>query len=83
MPGTGMDGFGVSAWHVGDRLFVSGVSGTLLELDDATNVWKEAGQLQQGRFFHRLLPAHDGSLLAIAGASLSGHLTDIERVELP
>lgn len=33
------------------------------------------------RFFHRLLPGPDGSLLAVGGASFElGHLDDVERV---
>ncbi|MEM8678132.1 MAG: hypothetical protein AAGF97_02150 [Planctomycetota bacterium] len=81
LPGSGMDGFGISAWQLDGRLFVSGVSGTVLELDTAANEWKEAGQLKQGRFFHRLLPDHEGALLAVAGASMRGHLTNIEKID--
>lgn len=72
-------GFAVAAVTAADALFVSGRDGDLLRQDDQG--WTRVGRLALPRFFHRLLPAADGTLLAIGGAS-SAHLATCERLGL-
>lgn len=82
MPGTGMAGFGVSAWNLGGELYVCGVRGVLYRLNESGSAWEEVGRLETPRFFHQLVPGPDGSLLAVGGASMDGHLASIERIGL-
>ncbi|QDU86971.1 N-acetylneuraminate epimerase [Pirellulimonas nuda] len=79
LPGAGMDGFGVSAWGMNDKLYASGMQGVLVELSDDGKQWTPVAELQTPRFFHRLLPVGD-ALIAIGGAAEQGHLTSIEQV---
>jgi hypothetical protein len=77
LPGEGMNGFGVSAWNLNGELLVSGSNGKVYRLHSSTR-WEEVATLAQPRFFHRLLPGPNGTLLAVGGASNRGHLNDIE-----
>jgi len=80
--GSGMQGFGISAWGHDSGLYVSGTDGILYRLTDVDGQWEEVAELKIPRFFHRLLPAGKNKLVAIAGATLSqGHTRNIE--ELP
>jgi hypothetical protein len=79
VPGAPMNGFGCSACVAGGALYLSGMDGRVYRLSGDFRSWKSVGVLQQSRFFHRLLPAGTGSLLAIGGASPAGHLDTIER----
>lgn len=82
LPGEGMAGFGVSAWNLDERLYASGMSGRVLRLNKAGTKWEEVAQLQTGRFFHQLVPAGDGGLLAVGGASHEGHIAGIEWIDV-
>ncbi len=83
LPGDDMQGFGVSAWGLNSGLYASGTNGLLYRLADADGKWQQAGKLSTPRFFHRILPHGEESLLAIAGASMNdGHLKEIERIEI-
>jgi hypothetical protein len=82
-PHGDISGFGISAWNLGGKLYVSGMSGVVYQLSDDGSAWLEVAELKTPRFFHRLLPGPDGSLLAVGGASfVSGHLDDTEQVML-
>ncbi len=75
-----MKGFGVSAFGVGDRLYLSGADGIVHALVAGEASWQERlGRLEEPRFFHRLLPYRD-RLLFIAGAGGSGHLANLESI---
>lgn len=77
-----LKGFGVSAFGVGDRVFLSGADGVVHALDVATLSWQTGlGELATPRFFHRLLP-HGERLLFVGGASSEGHLADVETLPL-
>ena len=78
----GLEGFGVSAIGVGDRIALSGASGKVHWLDEE-GTWRPSGlELEQRRFFHRLV-ASGSRLIAIAGASReAGHLADLEVLGL-
>lgn len=72
--------FGASAFGIGDDVYLSGMGGSILVLPSADGAeWKKMGELEQARFFHRLLPDRD-RILFVAGASREGHLASIETV---
>jgi hypothetical protein len=80
LPRSEMAGFGVSAWNLEGQLLVSGADGVVHKLTDDGSKWEQVGNLATGRFFHRLLPGADSTLLVVAGASMdAGHLPSIER----
>ncbi|MCY3777547.1 MAG: hypothetical protein OXH11_16355 [Candidatus Aminicenantes bacterium] len=80
--GKGMEGFGASAYTLGGRLIVSTYNGNVQVLKPGDGEWTIAAQLQDDRFFHRMLP-HDGRLLLVGGASMrSGKRLHFETVEL-
>jgi hypothetical protein len=83
LPGTGMSGFGVSAWNLGRGLYVSGFSGRVFRLADDGSKWEQVAKLAQPRFFHQLVPATTkDALLVVGGASRDGHLADVELVDV-
>lgn len=65
-------GFGVAACALNGRVHASGRDGGLFRLNVPDGAWEAAGELLFPRFFHRLLPAPDGRLLAIGGRALEG-----------
>lgn len=69
--GSGMEGFGTSAFALGDRLVVTTMSGSVQVLSDDGTQWTFAGQANEPRFFHRQLTTHDGQVLVVGGASMS------------
>ncbi|MEM7356417.1 MAG: PQQ-binding-like beta-propeller repeat protein [Acidobacteriota bacterium] len=78
----GLKGFGVSAFGVGDRVYLSGGDGVVHSLGVDAEGWQERlSQLETPRFFHRLLP-HEERLLFVAGASFSGHLDSLETLAI-
>lgn len=83
LPGTGMSGFGVSAWSLGDDLYVSGFNGRVFKLADDGSKWDVVAKLAQPRFFHQLVPAATAeALLVVGGASRDGHLADVELIDV-
>jgi hypothetical protein len=80
LPGEGMDGFGVSAWNLDGKLYASGTQESLYRLADDGQKWEAVLKLNPPRFFHRLLPGTDGTLLVVGGASEEGHLATIEEL---
>ena len=83
LPGTGMSGFGVSAWSLDDNLYVSGFNGRVFKLADDGSKWEEVAKLAQPRFFHQLVPAATpDALLVVGGASRDGHLADVELIDV-
>jgi N-acetylneuraminic acid mutarotase len=80
LPGDGMAGFGISACNLNGELYVSGLRGMILRLNESGSAWDDAAQMTTARFFHQLLPTPDGEvLLAVGGASREAHLANIER----
>jgi Kelch motif protein len=78
LPGAG---FGCSAFETADGLFVSIMDGRLLRLSDDGSRWESQTRLAYPRFFHRLVPAGEGRLAFIGGASRLGHLANLEFIE--
>jgi hypothetical protein len=82
--GEKMDGFGSSAFATGGRLYVSTYSGKLQRLSEDGKSWELVKQLENDRFFHRLLPLSDSQLITLGGASMqSGNFAAVETIELP
>ncbi|MFK8113108.1 MAG: hypothetical protein AB8B91_12950 [Rubripirellula sp.] len=82
--GAGMDGFGSSSFSVGGSVYVTTYSGTLQKLASDGDSWETMTQLDNDRFFHRLLPVGQRGLLIVGGASMSsGKYEEIELIELP
>jgi hypothetical protein len=77
-----MAGFGASAWNQEGDLYVCGFRGVLYRLNADGSAWEEVGKLETPRFFHQLVPGPHGSLLAVGGASMNGHLATIEQIDL-
>ena len=71
LQGGGMDGFGSSSFAVGNQLFATTYSGSIQRLDRDADSWRNLGQLDRQRFFHRLLPFSENELIAVGGASMS------------
>lgn len=81
----GMKAFGISAWGLDDRLLATGTDGVILKLAPAADQWEPIGQLESGRFFHRLLPASPTELLIVGGASIKTgqHLASVTLFQVP
>jgi N-acetylneuraminic acid mutarotase len=83
LPGEGLEGFGGCAVECGDRLYVSTYSGKLSYLSEDGQTWREAGQLDRPRFFHRMLCAGDSSLIVLGGANMqTGKDLSVEMIPL-
>ena len=77
-----MEGFGASAYTVGERLFISTYNGNVQVLDRDARTWRIATKLKDDRFFHRML-LFDSRLLVVGGASMrSGKRLHLETVDL-
>jgi N-acetylneuraminic acid mutarotase len=81
--GTGMEGFGTSAFASGHRLFVTTMSGSVQMLSEDGSEWILAGQTSEPRFFHRQLTTVDGRVLVVGGASMAtGKTNTLELLRL-
>lgn len=80
--GNGMEGFGTSAFALGDRLVVTTMSGSVQTLSNDGTQWMLAGQANEPRFFHRQLTTSDGQVLVVGGASMStGKTNSVELLQ--
>ncbi len=78
------DGFGVSAFAEGGKLYASGISGKLLRLSEDAQTWEPVGEMAQKRFFHRMLPMQDGQLLIVGGTAMkTGKIRQLEVLASP
>jgi N-acetylneuraminic acid mutarotase len=84
LPGDqAMEGFGNSSFNVGGRICVTTYGGGVFRLNEAGDAWEPMGQLENGRFFHRLLPVADDRFALIGGANMeSGKVTEVEIVRI-
>jgi len=79
--GTSMDGFGNSSFACHGALYVSTISGSLQRLSADGKCWNFVGQLDHPRFFHRMLPWKDSSLVAVGGGNMSvGKVTEVDLI---
>lgn len=80
--GTGMEGFGTSAFAAKNHLVVTSMSGAVQVLNDDATKWVPAGQVKEARFFHRQLTTADGRILVVGGASMqTGKTSTIELLQ--
>jgi hypothetical protein len=70
LPGEDMEGFGSACCELGDRLYVSTMSGKLWRLSRDEKSWEPMQPLADGRFFHRMLPLSHDRLVLFGGASM-------------
>lgn len=79
LPGKGMEGFGSSCFNVGGQLVVSTYGGNVYRLSEDATKWEALKKLDEGRFFHRLLPIGKEKFVLVGGASMeSGKFYDVE-----
>lgn len=84
IPGSGMSGFGASAFSVGGTLYVSTLDGFVHALNDASHGWQTVAKSDPARFFHRMLPSSSKELLIVGGANMEiGKFTEIDAIRLP
>lgn len=81
LPADKIGGFGFAAVAHDGRLFASGLNGTLLEL--RRDQWLPVAKLAHPRYFHRLLPAGPGKLVAIGGENREGAKPAPEIIPIP
>lgn len=70
LPGETMEGFGTACCAAADHFYVSTSSGKLLRLSQDGRSWELVRQLQDARFFHRMLPVTGGRVALLAGANM-------------
>lgn len=76
-----MAGFGAAAWSVGGNLLVSTYEGKVLQLDESGDSWKQLGASETSRFFHRLIPIDDRSVVSVGGANMEeGKYLELEVI---
>jgi hypothetical protein len=80
LPGSKRQGFGASAFGVGERLYVSGIDGLLHRLNEAGDGWEGAGKLAVPRLTHRLLPGIADDLLAVGGNHAKAPVSLIDSI---
>ena len=74
-------GFGSAACTLDGRLYVTVASGAVLRLANDGKSWEEVGTMDEGRFFHQLVPIKSGQMIAIGGANMGvGKLDDAEVI---
>ncbi len=84
MAGDGhMAGFGAAGWSVGGKLIASTYEGKLLQPADDGESWKDLGTTEESRFFHRLVPLTEDSLISLGGANRQiGKFLELEVIEV-
>jgi N-acetylneuraminic acid mutarotase len=81
--GEPIEGFGSSAFAQDGSLYVSTIKGTLQRLNKGGSAWKTIQQLEDARFFHRMLPYGKTKLLMIGGANMGvGKFDSVGVIEL-
>ncbi len=82
--GSGMDGFGSSAFACGGKLYATTMSGSIQRLASSGDHWEFVGQLEHPRFFHRLLSWKNDRLVVVGGAHMSrGKIQPLEMLPVP
>ena len=90
--GDSMDGFGAAAYAAGGAVYVTTLTGLVQRHRPGADapgadVWEDLGELENPRFFHRLLPVPgDGgkpAFLLLGGGSMeAGRFTTVERLSV-
>lgn len=82
LPPGPMKGFGCSAIAQAGTIYSSGMKGDLYRLEPDGGAWTVIGRLANPRFFHRLVPAGTGHLVAAGGEDSEGKRNDLEVLEI-
>lgn len=83
IPGSGMSGFGSSAFECDGELYVSAMDGFVHQLNDNGKAWTTIAKSDPARFFHRMLPVDEASMLMVGGANMEiGKFTQIDAIRL-
>ena len=86
LAGDEMDGFGSAAFGVGDAVYATTLTGKVQRLRAGAAAWEVLGELDNARFFHRLLPdptsgGETPAFLLLGGGSMeNGRFTAVERL---
>ena len=86
LPGGEMDGFGTAAWGAGEAVYATTLTGKVLRLRTGAASWDVLGELENARFFHRLLPdpaspTSAPAFLLLGGSNMeTGRFTAVERL---
>lgn len=78
-----MDGFGCSAFSVGDQLVVTTMTGSIQSLGPEQAAWNYLGQVSEQRFFHRMLPLDSERLVLVGGGNMEGKALSVEVLKFP
>ncbi|MDP1560325.1 MAG: kelch repeat-containing protein [Pirellulaceae bacterium] len=79
----GMVGFGAASWPVDGRLITTAYDGSVQVLSTDHKSWVAAGQTDDARFFHRMLPHRPGHLVLIGGSNMeSGKFLQPEVIRI-
>lgn len=82
LQGSGMEGFGNSAFEINGKLVATSMSGAIQQLSDDGKSWAVVGQLNSPRFFHRLLSWHDKQGVIVGGGNMqTGKTDDLELLD--
>ncbi|MEE2641049.1 MAG: hypothetical protein VX768_10525 [Planctomycetota bacterium] len=74
-----MEGFGSSSFNVGGRLITSTYGGNVYRLSKDFSEWESISKLDDGRFFHRLLPLDSKRFVLVGGANMeTGKFLEVE-----
>ncbi|WP_430453000.1 Kelch repeat-containing protein [Rhodopirellula europaea] len=83
LPGSGMAGFGSSAFAAGGRLYVTTLDGFVHRLAADEEAWETVAQVEPARFFHRMLPTSDDRLVMLGGANMQeGKFSSIDAIQI-
>lgn len=83
MSSGAMAGFGASAFATGGSLYVSTVQGILMRLSGDGSKWEVVSSEISPRFFHRLLPVNQHTLVVVGGSNMSiGKFEEVEVISL-
>jgi len=85
--GDNMDGFGSAAYASGDAVYATTLTGLVQRLAADADAWEDLGELENARFFHRLLPIPgeegEAAFYLLGGGSMEvGRFTTVERVSV-
>lgn len=78
-----MRAFGCSAVVLGDHFLVSTYDGEIFRLIEDGKGWEKVHQLENGRFFHQMIPVSESRFALIGGSHMShGSQLEVEVFEL-
>ncbi|WP_425618967.1 kelch repeat-containing protein [Anatilimnocola sp. NA78] len=81
--GDQLAGFAISAFATGGKLYYNGSEGIVYTLKGDGSGWQAVERLMFPRSFHRLIPAGDNALVAIAGVARGGgYLSNVETIRI-